>query len=80
MKIFAKEIMVKQYKINGLTWCWFVFIVHKVVIEVDEDGHIYYDEVKHQIWQKLIENLGFIFIRISPDVEKFDLDAEIAKI
>ena len=57
-----------------------LFIVHKVVIEVDEDGHIYYDEVKHQMWQKLIENLGFTFIRISPDVEKFDLDVEIAKI
>ena len=29
---------------------------------------------------KLIENIGFIFIRINPDVENFDLDVEIAKI
>ena len=46
------------------------FIIHKLAIEVDEDGHICYDEVKHQIWQKLIENLCFTFIRISPNVER----------
>ena len=28
----------------------------------------------------MIENLGFIFIRVNPDVGNFDLDVEIAKI
>ena len=28
----------------------------------------------------MIENLGFTFIRINPDVESFDLDVEIARI
>ena len=30
--------------------------------------------------QKLMENLGFTFVRINPDVENFDLDVEIARI
>ena len=59
MKIFAKEIMIRQYKINGLPFdVDLSFIVHKLVIE----------------------NLGFTFIRINPDVENVDLDIEIAKI
>ena len=28
----------------------------------------------------MIENLGFTFIRIDPDVENFDLDVQIARI
>ena len=28
----------------------------------------------------MIENLGFTFIRINPDIESFDLDVEIARI
>ena len=51
-----------------------------VVVEVDQDGHVYYNEEQHQIRQKLIENLDFTFIRINPDAENFDLDVEIAKI
>ena len=59
MKIFAKEIMVRQYKINGLLFdVYLCFIVHKVVLEVDEDGCIYYNKEKHQKRQKLIDNLG----------------------
>ena len=50
MKIFAKEIMVRQYKVNGLPYDVDLrFIVHKLVIEVDDNGHIYYDQEKHQI-------------------------------
>ena len=59
---------------------WSVFHVHKLVAEIDEDGHIHCDEEKFQIRQKLIENYCFSFIRINPDVENFDLDAEIARI
>ena len=50
IKIFAKEIMVRQYKVNGLPYdVDLCFIVHKLVIEVDDNGHIYYDQEKHQI-------------------------------
>ena len=81
MKIFAKESMARQYKTDGVSYdVGFCFIVYKLVMEVAENRHIYYDEEKHKIRQKLIANLGFNFIRISPDVERFDLDVEIAKI
>ena len=40
MKIFAKEIMVRQYKILGLFYdVDLCFVAHKLVIEIDEDGH-----------------------------------------
>ena len=49
------------------------------MIETDEDGHPYYEN--NETRQKLIESLGFTFIRINPDPDaSFDLDFEIAKI
>ena len=51
------------------------------MIEIDEDGHSQYKKDKTR--QKLIENLGFTFIRVNLDSdpdESFDLDVEIAKI
>ena len=81
MKIFTKEIMVRQYKVDGLPYdVDLCFIGHKLVIEVDEDGHIYYDQEQHPILYQLIENLGFTFARINPNVGNFDLDVKIAKI
>ena len=81
MKIFAKEVMVRQYKIHGLPYeVDLCFIVHKLVIEIDEDGHVFYDVKEHQIWHKLIESLGFTFIRINYDVENPYIDNEISKI
>ena len=82
MKIFAKESMVRQYQIPRLPCLVdLCFVIHKLIIEIDEDGHPYYknDETR----QKLKENLGFTFIRINPDSDpdaSFDLDVEIAKI
>ena len=76
MKIFAKETMVRQYKIDGFPFdVDLCCTVHKLVVEVDEDGHVCYNEEQYQIRQKLIENLGFTFITINPD-----LDVEIATI
>ena len=81
MKAFAKENMVRQYKIDGLPFdVDLCFTVLKLVVEIDENGHVHYDDEKHQIRQKLIENLGFTFIRINPDVENFGADVEIARI
>ena len=82
MKIFAKENMIRECKIPGLPYLVdLCFVVHKLVIEIDEDGHPYYEN--DEIRQKLTENLGFIFIRINPDPDPdagFDADFEIAKI
>ena len=76
MKIFAKEKMVRQYQIPGLRYLVSLcFVYHKLVIEIDEDGHPYYENDETR--QKLIENLGFTFIRINPDPDPdagFDLD------
>ena len=50
MKVFPKEVMVRQCKIDGLPYeVDLCFIVHKLVIEVDEDGHVFYDVKEHQI-------------------------------
>ena len=65
MKIFAEEIMVREYKINVLRFqVDLCFIVHILIIEVDEDGHNYYDEERHQIRQKLIENSGLLLLEL----------------
>ena len=81
MKTFAMECMIRQYKIDGLSYdVDLCFPVHQLIVEVDEDGHVYYDEEDHRTRQKLIENLDFTFIRINPDVKSFDLDVVIAKI
>ena len=67
IKIFAKESMVRQYQILGLPYrVDLCFVAHKLVIEIDEDDHSYYKN--NETRQKLIENLGFTFIRINPDL------------
>ena len=70
--------MTRQCKLDGLFFeVDLCFLVHKLVEENDEDGH---HEEKDQIRQMLIENPGFIVIRINRDVKKSDLDVEIARI
>ena len=70
--------MPRQCKLDGLFFeVDLCFLVHKLVEENDEDGH---HEEKDQIRQMLIENPGFIVIRINRDVKKSDLDVEIARI
>ena len=81
MKIFAIECMIRQYKIDSLPYdVCLCFLVHIIILEVHEDGNAYYDEEDHQIRQKLIENLGFTFTRINPEVENCDLDVKIARL
>ena len=39
--------MARQYNIDGLSFeVDLRFLVHSLVVETDEDGHIYYDEKK----------------------------------
>ena len=50
-------------------------------MEIDEDGHPYYED--NETRQNLLKSLGFTFIIINPDPDpdaSFDLDIEIAKI
>ena len=49
MKIFAAKSVARQYKIDGLSFeVDLRSLVHKLVVEIDEDVHVYYDEEKHQ--------------------------------
>ena len=42
--------MIRQYKVDGLPYDVDLgFTVHKLIVEIDEDGHVYYYEAKHQI-------------------------------
>ena len=66
MKISAKENMVRQYQIPGLPYrVYLCFVAHKLLTEIDEDGHPYYEN--DEIRQNLKENIDFTFIRINPD-------------
>ena len=45
MKIFAMESMIRQHKIDRLLYdVELCFTVHKLVVEIDEDRNVYYDE------------------------------------
>ena len=58
MKIFAKEKMVRQYQVLGLPYRTdLCFVDHKLGIEIDEDGHSYFENDETR--QNLIENHGF---------------------
>ena len=68
MKISAKENMVRQYQIPGLPYrVYLCFVAHKLLAEIDEDGHPYYENDENDERQKLKENIDFTFIRINPD-------------
>ena len=68
MKISAKENMVRQYQIPGLPYrVYLCFVAHKLLTEIDEDGHPYYENDENDERQKLKENIDFTFIRINPD-------------
>ena len=63
MKIFAMESTIRQYKVGGLPYdVDLCLTVHKLVIGIDEDGYVYYDEEKHQIRQKLIKILVLLLL------------------
>ena len=54
--------MARQYNIDGLSFeVDLRFLVHSLVVETDEDGHIYYDEKKHQIKTKIDRKSWFYF-------------------
>ena len=58
--------MIRLCKIPGLHYLVdLCFVAHKLVIEIDEDDHPYYEN--DEIRQQLTENLGFTFTRINPD-------------
>ena len=72
-KVFANEIRNNQYRVNKY-FIDLVFPVHKLEIEIDENGHIDRSETEEQERSKTIkEETGFEIIRINPDRENFDI-------
>ena len=79
-KVFPNEIINDQYKVNKY-FIGLVLPVHKLGIEIDENGHIDRCKIEEQKRQKIIkEETGFEIVRINPDKENFDILDEIGKI
>ena len=72
-KLFPNEIINEHYKVNKY-FIDFVFLVHKLGIEIDENGHTGRCKIKEQKRQETIkEETGFEIIRINADKENFDM-------
>ena len=81
MKISAKENMIRQYQIPGLPYrVYLCFVAHKLLTEIDEDGHPYYENDENDERQKLKENIDFTFIRINPDPDLMQVLIQTLKV
>ena len=77
--MFPNEIIDDQYKVNKY-FIDLVFPVHKLGIEIDENGHTDRCKIEEQKRQEIIkEETGFKIIRTNPDKENFDILDEIGK-
>ena len=72
-KIFKKQIIIEQYRVEKYFIDLF-FPVHKLGIEIDENGHLDRSEIKEQKRKQTIKKAGINIIRINPDQENFDID------
>ena len=79
-RIFPNEIMSEQCKVNKY-FIDLAFPVHKLGIEIDENGHTERPKAKEEKRTKIIkEEAGSEITRINPDKENFDIFDEIGKI
>ena len=79
-RIFPNEIMSEQHKANKY-FIDLVFPVHKLGIEIDENGHTNRSKAEEEKRSKMIkEETGFEIIRINPDKENIHIFDEIGKI
>ena len=77
-KVCKNQIINEQYKVDKY-FIDLVFPVHKLGIEIDENGHMDRSEIKEQKRNKIIKKAGFEIIRINPAKENFDIFDEIGK-
>ena len=75
-KIFKKQTIIEQHRVEKYFIDLF-FPVHKLGIEIDENGHLDRSEIKEQKREQTIKKSGINIIRINPDKENFDIDDEI---
>ena len=65
-KIFKKQTIIEQYRVKK----YFIdlsFLVHKLGIEIDENGHLERSEIIEQKREQTIKKSGINIIRINPD-------------
>ena len=78
--MFPNEIINEQYKVHKY-FINLIFPVHKVGIEIDENGHMDRCEIKERERQEIIKKVtGFKIIITYPDKEQFNIFNEIGKI
>ena len=77
--MFPNEIIKEQYKVIGY-FIYLSFPVHKLGLEVDENGHMDRSEAQDKERQKAIKKTGITIIEINSDKENFDIFVEIGKI
>ena len=78
-KIFKRQKMIDQYKVDKY-FIYLYFLVHKLGIEIDENGHLDRLETKEQEREEIIKNLDITLLRINPDKVGFDIFDEISEI
>ena len=77
-KIFKKQTVIEHYRV-GKCFTDLFFPVHKLVIEIHENGHLDMSEIKEQKSEQT-KKARINIIRINPDKENFDIDDEIGEI
>ena len=76
---FKKQTIIEQYRVEKYFIDLF-FPVHKLGIEIDENGHLDRSEIKEQKKRTNNKKAGINITRINLDKEKFDIDDEIGEI
>ena len=71
--------MIDQYRVEKYFIDLF-FPVHKLGIEIDENGLTDRCKIKEVEREETIEKAGIILIKINPDKKDFDIDDEISEI
>ena len=77
-KIFKKQTTIEQYRVEKY-FIYLFFLVHKLGIEIHENGYLDRSEIKEQKREQTIKKAGINIIRINPDKENFDIDDEIGE-
>ena len=80
MKVFVEEKIKLQHSVLNYHIDLY-FSEYRLAVEIDEKGHVDKDEnTKEERERKIKEILKCRFVRINPDIKRFDVYIEIGKI
>ena len=77
-KIFKKQAIIEQYRVEK-DFIDLFFTVHKLGVEIDENGHLDRSEIKEQKREQTIKKAGINIIRINPDKKILILMMKLGK-